>query len=178
MKFVVDLVKCAKFFDGLAVVGIKEMGIRRQAREVALQLLYMIDFNDSWSNYTQDQCPELFDVEDKSRDFSNLIVDGVIQNRVKLDSVITRASENWSIQRMARVDRALLRLACFELCCLPEIPRNVAINEAIEVAKKFGSEDSPMFINGVLDKIASYIDKVREDDLGIEQPKKVSKVVA
>ena len=140
------------------------MGVRRQAREIALQALYMIDFNDEWQDYLSGSFFNNFDSEASSKAFAELLIQGVLDNRLKLDSVITRASENWSIQRMARVDRALLRVSCFELCCLPDVPRNVTINEAVEIAKRFGSEDSPMFINGVLDKIAFYIDQVNQND--------------
>lgn len=160
MKAVVDLVNSPNFFECLSRMGIEEMGIRRQAREVALQALYMMDFNDEWSESALHMFYDQFGVDSKHTEFSELLVLGVIKNKQKLDSVITRASENWSIQRMSKVDRSLLRLACFELCCLPEIPSNVSINEAIEISKRFGSEDSPMFINGVLDKISSYIDIV------------------
>jgi len=140
------------------------MGVRRQAREIALQALYMIDFNDHWNEYLPGSFFNYFEAESSSKNFAEILIQGVLDNRSKLDSVITRASENWSIQRMARVDRSLLRVSCFELCCLPDVPKNVSINEAVEIAKRFGSEDSPMFINGVLDKISFYIDQVTKND--------------
>src|SRR5690606_12148293 len=109
---------------------LREMGIRRQGRESALQALFMVDFNDLWSDFSAEVFYNSFGNDERIKVFSDLLIQGVIKNRVKLDSVITRASENWSIQRMARVDRAILRVACYELCCLPEVPNNVAINEA------------------------------------------------
>ena len=165
MKSLRELISKSIFFGLCQKVGSKEMGIRRQAREIALQAIYMIDFNSQWSDYQSISFQsksffDSFDFDKGSLPFAEVLIQGVVENRIKLDSVITRASENWSIQRMARVDRALLRVSCFELCCLPDVPRNVSINEAVEIAKRFGSDDSPMFINGVLDKIANYIQQV------------------
>lgn len=171
MKSIIELVRSPDFFRPLSCLelGIEGMGIRRQAREVALQALFMIDFNNEWSSFNPASFFEHFVVENKYRDFSEILILGVIKNKEKLDAVITRASENWSIHRMPKVDRSLLRLSCYELCCLPEIPFNVTINEAIEISKNFGSEDSPIFVNGVLDKISSYIDAVLSEGYAPEQ---------
>jgi len=169
VKCVVELFQNAELFEKVSRPDLREMGIRRQARESALQALFMVDFNDLWLNFSADVFYDSFGGDERTKVFSDLLIQGVIKNQAKLDSVITRASENWSIQRMARVDRAILRVACYELCCLPEVPRNVTINEAIEISKKFGSEDSPMFMNGVLDKIASYIDTINAVDFDEEK---------
>jgi N utilization substance protein B len=91
----------------------------------------------------------------ESLDFAEEIVKGVKEKREAIDGVITEKSKNWSIARMARVDLNILRMAIYELLFRTDIPRNVTINEAIEVAKKFGSEDSPGFVNGILDEIAA-----------------------
>jgi N utilization substance protein B len=89
------------------------------------------------------------------REFAEELVAGVVANRDAIDNIIVDKSKNWTISRMARVDLNILRLAVFELLFLSEIPRNVTINEAIEVAKKFGTEESASFINGMLDEIAT-----------------------
>jgi N utilization substance protein B len=89
--------------------------------------------------------------------FAEDLVAGVVANRTAIDGLIEEKSKNWALGRMARVDLSILRLAVFELLFRPDIPKNVTINEAIEVAKKFGTEDSPAFVNGILDEVASTI---------------------
>ena len=140
------------------------MGSRRQSRENALQALYQCDALQDWSDEAIGLYFECFhtDREDgqKSDDdhaFAKLLISGVISNLETIDSCISSCSQNWSLNRMSRVDRNILRVATFELAYLPEIPPNVSLNEAIEVAKKFAADDSPMFVNGVLDKIAGVI---------------------
>jgi len=92
--------------------------------------------------------------QSETREFTSVVVRGVRHNLKTLDAAITAASSHWRIERMARVDRNLLRLGAFELLHLSEqVPRNVALNEAVEIAKNFGSDDSSAFINGILDKI-------------------------
>lgn len=90
-----------------------------------------------------------------SIDFAEEIIRGVKEHRVEIDRLISEKSKHWAISRMAKVDLSILRMAVFELLFRVDIPRNVTINEAIEVAKKFGSEDSPAFINGILDEVAA-----------------------
>ena len=93
------------------------------------------------------------------RGFAEELITGVAANRVEIDRRIEEQSKNWSIARISRVDLNILRIGCFELLYCSEIPRNVTINEAIEVAKKFGTEESPAFVNGILDEIAASIPK-------------------
>ena len=130
------------------------MGVRRQAREAALQSLFMVDFLSSWEVTSADFCFDHFEVQPSPREYAQNLCYGVIKNLSKIDSEITLASENWSVSRMCRVDRAIIRIATYEMLFLDEIPNNVAINEAIEVAKRFGTDESPTFVNGVLDKIS------------------------
>ena len=129
------------------------MGQRRRAREYALQLLFQIDltgsspgevFREFWIN--QETSTEV-------RSFSERLVNGVFARRVQLDRLIAGAAEHWRIERMAVVDRNVLRMAVYEMLHDPEIPDAVVIDEAIEVAKKYGSEESGSFINGILDSI-------------------------
>ena len=91
------------------------------------------------------------------RAFSDELVRGVLEHREAIDATISEKSKNWAISRMAKVDLSILRLAVYELLYRDDIPKNVTINEAIEVAKKFGTEDSPSFVNGILDEVASSL---------------------
>jgi N utilization substance protein B len=98
------------------------------------------------------------------RGFCEQLVDGVRGHLNELDTLITRSSRNWRLERMAWVDRNLLRLASYELMHCPDTPARVAINEAIEVAKRYGAGESAAFINGVLDRVLTEIG--RRDDRG------------
>lgn len=128
---------------------------RHQSRECALQVLYLIDAGGAetpaalrayWADFPRD-----VDV----RDYAEDLVNGVASRRPDLDAAIERRSLNWRVARMAIVDRNILRLAVYEMLYSPDIPSKVAIDEAIELAKRFGSEDSRAFVNGVLDGILS-----------------------
>ena len=129
------------------------MGRRRQSRETALQLLYALDITHAnvrevlragWAEKML--TPEI-------RDFTTTLVTGVIEHRDEIDAFIQECSTNWSLERIGLVERNILRFAIYELCFLPEIPPNVTINEAVEVAKKYGTEEAPAFINGILDRV-------------------------
>lgn len=134
------------------------MSKRRKARECALQALYVLDVNE-WESAE----PTLSLLESVHRgmplppsysDYAVDLVDGVRRGHVDLDETIGRAAEQWALSRMAVVDRNVLRLGAYELSAHPEIPTGVIINEAVELAKRFGDADSSRFINGVLDRIA------------------------
>ncbi len=134
------------------------MGTRRRARECALQLLYMWEFHRSLSHagtsaFWTDRPQE----EVATQDFSNVLVEGVVRRLEEVDELIRKASLNWRIDRMATVDRNILRLATFELMEVTDTPMKVVLNEAIELSKRYGSEDSSAFVNGVLDKIGSTL---------------------
>lgn len=130
------------------------MGRRRKAREVALQFLYQLDLQGE-----DDPAPHVEEfwarhpVDEATRAFADRLVRGVKQNQVKVDELITQYTEHWDLERMAVVDRNILRLAVWELLAGEETPAKVAINEAIEIAKKFGTTESSRFINGILDRI-------------------------
>ena len=129
------------------------MGVRREARELALQLLYALELNPIDIQEGLRLSRENSRAAEGVRLFAEELVAGVMANRGELDKKIVEKSKNWAISRMAKVDLNILRLALFELMFREDIPRNVTINEAIEVAKKFGSEESPAFINGMLDEM-------------------------
>ena len=130
------------------------MGLRRQSREAAVQAVFMCDFLSKWELEHMIFCFDHFGTTKSVRAYAEALARGVIENLQSIDSKITCSSEHWSITRMGRVDRAILRVAAYELICLPDVPRSVAINEAIEIAKRFGADESPNFVNGVLDRLA------------------------
>ena len=128
---------------------------RRLAREYAMQVLYMIDV----IKYTPEDALEIFwkhfaEVEKKTViEYASDLVMGTFNNIKEIDELIESHAKNWIIKRMAFVDRNILRFAVYELTHRSDIPRKVSINEAIEVAKKYGNTDSNKFVNGILDKI-------------------------
>ena len=143
------------------------MGVRREARELALQLLYAMELNPIDIEEGLHLSRENSRASEGVRLFAEELVAGVMANRSAIDKKIRGQSKNWAISRMAKVDLNILRLALFELMFREDIPRNVTINEAIEVAKKFGSEESSAFINGMLDEMDADIpdkEKQREND--------------
>jgi N utilization substance protein B len=136
------------------------MGTRREGRELALQVLYQLDVTG--------EEPDLFwthfDGREEAKAFAHELVDGVRRERERIDVLIGETTEHWRLPRLSRVDLNLLRLATFELLARPEIPTAVTINEAVEIGRRFGSEDSAAFVNGVLDHIATVLgakDKAR-----------------
>jgi len=130
------------------------MGRRRKAREIALQFLYQLDLvgDDDPSPHAPDFWVR-HPVDAPGREFAEDLVHGTKSNQREIDRIIGQCVEHWELDRMAVVDRNILRLAVYELGWSAEIPPKVIINEAIEMAKKFGSKDSSRFINGVLDRI-------------------------
>jgi N utilization substance protein B len=88
-----------------------------------------------------------------AREFAQVLVQGVVEHRAEIDQAISEVAMNWDIERMAVIDRNVLRMASFELLHLPEVPPKVAINEAIELGKRYSTQNSGAFINGILDKI-------------------------
>ncbi len=129
------------------------MGRRRQSREVALQLLYALDITRVTAREVLETTWAETLLWPEIRDFTTALVTGVIEHRDGIDAFIQESSTNWSLDRIGMVERNILRFAIYELCFLPEIPPNVTINEAVEVAKKYGTEEAPAFINGILDRI-------------------------
>ncbi len=130
------------------------MGRRRKARELALQFLYQLDLSgepdpapheaEFWARHP---------VDEDARRFASATVCGVKANQAQIDRTIAECTEHWDLDRMAVVDRNILRLAVWELRGSTDVPPKVAINEAIEIAKKFGTHESSRFINGILDRV-------------------------
>lgn len=130
------------------------MGARREGREQALQILYGMELNPVTVPQALRHFREGVRGSEASQQFAEELVLGVAEHKAELDAAIEEKSTNWTVPRMAKIDLNILRLAVFELLFRPDIPANVTINEAIEIAKKFGTEDSPAFINGILDQFA------------------------
>lgn len=137
---------------------------RTFARECALQMLYQIDLRNRklmpedcaeefWSHRHGDG-PAAAGTDTEVKDFAMKLVKGVTEKIAEVDAEIERSAEHWKIDRMALVDRNILRIGVCEIIFFSDIPSKVTINEAVELAKKFGDSESPKFVNGVLDKIA------------------------
>jgi N utilization substance protein B len=145
-------------------------GIRRQGREFALKIIYSLQdqeepveaiLADFWQNFRfqNDILGEPIEVAEgplpfEVRRFAEELILGVAENLEEIDQVIEEHSTNWALDRMARVDLSLLRMATYELLFQPETPTSVVINEAIEIGKRFGTKETPAFVNGILDKIS------------------------
>ena len=154
------------------------MGIRRQAREAAVQAVFMADFLGGWQPQSVEFCLDHFLNENSLRPFTERLALGALDNRIAIDSELTCASENWSISRMGRVDRAILRIAAYEILFLEDIPNNVSINEAIEIAKRYGADESPQFVNGVLDKVARAASKSLASEVRVSEDTKESEAIS
>ena len=140
-------------------------GTRRHGRAYALQLLYARDgdpANDvtgaavSWADAFDLQ------VDPAAQNFARELVAAATQRTAEIDELITSASKNWRIERMSRVDRNILRLGASELIAFKDVPVKVVINEAVELAKQFGTAESSAFVNGVLDRIATAAGRTPE----------------
>lgn len=130
------------------------MGRRRQAREIALQALYIVDTAGVEQGEAFAIVNRLHNPDDgRVLEFSRGLFSGVLAHRAALDERIEAVAENWALARMAAVDRNILRLAAFELLHDPQTPVSVVIDEAIEIARKYSTEDSTRFVNGILDKL-------------------------
>jgi N utilization substance protein B len=129
------------------------MGTRRKAREHALQALYYLDVRKDESPEALALYQQCFPPSKQANPFFNRLVEGILRNRPRLDALIERFSSNWKISRMSCVDRNIMRMAAYELLYCEDIPAKVSINEAVDIGKRFGTEDSGAFINGVVDRI-------------------------
>ena len=128
---------------------------RREDRKHAVQILYQLDLNQDLS---AEKALELFKTnfsisKKGASDFCKQLVLGVVKHIEELDRKITQVSENWRLDRMPIIDRNILRMGSFELFHCNDIPSTVTINEMVELAKEFGSEESSLFVNGILDKL-------------------------
>lgn len=135
------------------------MGNRRHARELAMQALYYIDMSHRQPKEALSLFRQNFSPPKRIEAFFRDLVDGVLQNRDTIDRIIERFSDHWRVSRMAAVDRNVIRIAVYEMLQHPDIPPKVSINEAIDIGKRFGTDDSGPFINGILDGVRLAIDR-------------------
>ncbi len=133
------------------------MGVRRRSRELAMQVLFYIDMGRNDSKEMLELYCDNFSISKEILPFFLKLVNGVVHARSEIDSIIERFSSNWKINRMSCVDRNIMRIAVYELLFCHDIPSKVSINEAIDIGKKFGTEESGAFINGILDSISIAI---------------------
>jgi N utilization substance protein B len=129
------------------------MGKRREGREAAVQYLFFRDLNSGPNAAGGDAFWNLRPATRGVRDFAQPLIDGVILHQSAIDARIEAATENYQLHRISAVDRNILRLALYEMFHRDDIPPIVSINEAIEIAKKFGTEESGRFVNGILDRV-------------------------
>jgi transcription antitermination protein NusB len=146
------------------------MGARTTAREAALQMLYAVEaagadveraIADFWRELPGDA---------EGRAYADEVVRGAAAELAAVDEQIRKASQHWRIERMTRIDRNVLRLGAYELMFRPDVPRAVILDEAVELAKRFGTEESGAFVNGVLDRIADMCGRKDEDTKPSEPP--------
>lgn len=135
------------------------MGNRRRSRELAMQALYQMEMNQDHSKEAVELFCKHFGVTENVKPFFLRLVEGVMKVQHEIDPLIKSFSENWKISRMSRADRNIMRIAVYELLYCDDIPPKVSINEAIDIGKKFGTEDSGPFINGILDSIRISLEK-------------------
>ena len=133
------------------------MATRRRGREAAVQLLYAIEITHAKVEEVLGSSWARTLTASRTREFTGALLQGVLDSRDEIDALIREWSANWSLERIGLVERNILRVAIYELLFMPEIPPNVTINEAIEVAKRYGAEDAPSFVNGILDRIKNQI---------------------
>lgn len=146
------------------------MGRRRLAREVALQALYVADVSrtPSEESFAIVVRRDGDDLDDETREFARELALGTLARVEELDALIQPRAQNWAMNRMTAVDRNVLRLAAFEIVARPDTPLGVVIDEAIEIVRKYSSEEATRFVNGVLDALKS----LRAQAQPVEKPKK------
>lgn len=132
---------------------------RHKAREIAIQALYEIDYTGHKPDEVTNHLLMEKDLDTEHADFARELISGVLEHQAEIDSKIQTFAKVWPLPQMSAVDRSILRLAIFEILIDNKVPVKVAINEAVELAKTFGSESSPKFINGVLGSVSAIANR-------------------
>lgn len=140
---------------------------RRRARERALQVLFQVDLGKVEPTEVFSEMDKNFGSLKKNEDFAQQLVGGALANLETIDGVIAGLSKDWNIKRMANVDRNIMRLALFEILYCNDTPNNVAVNEAVELGKVFGGEDSGKFINGILGRVVAKPEVYQNNNSGL-----------
>lgn len=129
------------------------MGLRRESRKCAINVLYSMDISGLGKEDVEESFWSSQVFNKKIATFAKELIDGTTANLEEINKRLQEIAKNWELERMTSVDKAILRLASYELLFMPQTPPNVVINEAIELAKEFSTENSGKFVNGILDKI-------------------------
>lgn len=127
--------------------------IRGEARELVMKLIFQMEAQNDYSSSIRDKFYKEYAQGESQKEYMNGLLNSIVENRDVIDSTIDKYSTNWNISRMAKVDLAITRLAVAEIMILEDVPDSVAINEAVNIAKKYSTEESSKFINGILGKI-------------------------
>ena len=143
--------------DGLERGGGLTLRERRKGRETALQTLYQLDITNDGAEASLAAFAESFESAPGAEEFTLMLVHGVVRRRAEIDEIVSAAIENWRFERLSRVDLNVLRIAVYELTTPPVLPPEIAINEAVEIARRFGTAESAAFVNGVLDQVATRL---------------------
>lgn len=147
-----------------------DMSTRRQARCITLEILYEVDIAGHTPIEVMERRLAEEDIDAAGLNFTVKLLEGVIEYQGTMDRLITRHAPEWPLDQMAYIDRNVLRIAIYEFLVDDETPVKVAINEAVELAKVYGSDSSPRFINGVLGTLAEQIPQLRQEILTSSQP--------
>ncbi len=151
------------------------MGTRHESRELALQILYQQDANSRYPQRLEESLPGFWTMQEHSaeaRGFAEELAHGVHAHQTEIDEKIRGIAKNWDFRRIAVVDRNILRLAIYELFFREDIPPVVSINEAIDLAKRFSTEDSGRFVNGILDRARMELTRPMRTATAPRPPKK------
>lgn len=133
------------------------MGARRKGRELALQALYQLEITDDHSEPALRRFCESFEASEAAQEFAMELVRGIVRRRAEIDRLIADACEHWRLERLSRIDLNIIRVAVHEMTGEPAVPVEIAINEAIEIARRYGTVESATFVNGVLDQAAARL---------------------
>lgn len=140
------------------------MGNRRKARELVTQVLFHMEYNPGDPEKSFELICNNFNAPRSLRLFAKELIKGIWEKKDRIDKIIQKSSKNWKMGRMSMVDRSILRLSVYEMFFLDDIPPKVSIDEAVELGKRFGTEESGAFINGILDNV--YIRNIKNDAKG------------
>lgn len=147
------------------------MKTRRLARRVTLETLYEYDIANHPPDEILERRLEAHPMENAGVEFASQLVQGVLQHQQEMDKLIARYAPEWPLDQMAVIDRNILRIAIYEFLIAEQTPVKVSINEAVELAKTYGSDSAPRFINGVLGTLAEQIASLKEEMLAVPAPK-------
>ena len=137
------------------------MGNRRKARELVTQVLFHMEYSPDDPEKSFELICNNFNAPRSLRLFAMELIKGIWEKKDQIDRIIQKSSKNWKMGRMSKVDRSILRLSVYEMFFLDDIPPKVSIDEAVELGKRFGTEESGAFINGILDNV--YIRNIKDD---------------